>query len=296
MARRAAFIDSLRRQGAPILLVDSGDFLHRDRERSLPLSRLVWEEFRRSGYHAVGLGKEEFLQWDLVQEWLRESPLPLVTTNVEHLVQGDWVPIGEKYRVVKVNGVNVGVVSVTSENQLPPSTVARHKDTLRLLPPLETTQRMVDWLRQTGGAEVIVLLAEIDNDAMEQFASLLQGVDAILGGYQPRQDVTPKQVGRSAVLNRSGTRGQTVASTQLIVSPEGRVVDFGGQNVVLTEKMPEDANLLKRINDAKNESTLLKREAMREQSEAARANRPGRSSGADDAGAGAEAKTSPLPE
>jgi 2',3'-cyclic-nucleotide 2'-phosphodiesterase (5'-nucleotidase family) len=249
------------------------------------MSRLTWQDFRRLGYDAVTFGKEEFQQWDLVQQWMLEMPIPVVCTNVEQIRNGAWVPIGERYRIVEVNGVKIGIVSVMSQNQLSPATIAKFNDSLRLLPPLETTQQMVDQLRADGEAELIVLLAEIDNDSMEQYASLLRGVDVMVGGYQSRPEQAPERVGE-VILNRGGPKGQLVASTQLIVAPDGRVVEYGGQNVTLAATMPTDPATLKLVEAAKNESTLLTREATRiarDSAREARAKQEGAAPGAEGA-------------
>lgn len=221
--------------------------------------------------------------------------MPVVCTNVEQFIDGRWAPIGEKYRVVTVNGVSVGILGVTSSNQLLPSTIARHQDTLRLLPPLETAQQTADWLRSTGKAEVIVLLAEVENDALDQYASLLKGVDVIVGGYQTRMELAPTEIG-GVIVNRAGSRGQLLASTQIIVSPEGDVVDWGGANVTLVDKMPESQELLERINAAKNESTLLMREVNRQEQQAARAQRDAERSQAGQTPPATEAAEAPSTE
>jgi 2',3'-cyclic-nucleotide 2'-phosphodiesterase (5'-nucleotidase family) len=267
LARRATLIDSLRALGEPLLVVDAGDFMHRDRERNLPDSRATWKEFQRARYDAVAFGREEFDKWDLAQEWMREFPIPVVCTNVEQLVGGRWVPIGEKYRLVTVNGVKVGIVSLISENQLLPNIIARYNDTLRLLPPLETVQGAVDELRAKRGAEIVVVLAMVDNDAVEQYATLLHGVDAIVGGYQPPNRNSAELIG-DVVVDRVGSRGQYMGSTELIVSPQGKRVEFGGLNVTLGAGISEQPEVLAEVKNAKNESTLLMRDAGRREREA----------------------------
>jgi 2',3'-cyclic-nucleotide 2'-phosphodiesterase (5'-nucleotidase family) len=240
--------------------------MHRDRERNLPESKLTWQEFQRAGYDAVTFGRQEFQDWDLTQQWMRENPIPVVCTNVEQLVEGQWVPVGQKYLITSVNGVRTGIVSMITENQLLPSVIAKQNDTLRLLPPLEEVQRTVNLLREQHQAEVVVLLGMVENEAMEQFATLLHGVDVMVGGYQTRMDDGPVKLG-DTLLNRAGTRGQFVALTELIVSPQGTVVEFGGQNVTLDAKMREHPGVLELIKAAKQESTILMREAGRRERE-----------------------------
>jgi 2',3'-cyclic-nucleotide 2'-phosphodiesterase (5'-nucleotidase family) len=216
----------------------------------------------RARYDAVSLGKLEFSQWALTEELMKQHPLPVVCTNVEQLVDGEWLPVGRKSIVTEVNGVTIGIVSAISSAEVTGKVISDAQDSIRLLPPLEEVQRQATWLKEVEGVEVVVLLAMVDHKSMEQYASLLNHVDVMVGGVATRFQENPELIG-NVIVNRSGARGQRVGSTRLIVSPLGEIVDFGGVNLVLTSRYPEDAEVQARVEEARAETNRLREERSR---------------------------------
>jgi len=215
--------------------------------RDQPKSVLIWKEFERLGYDAVTLGEIELRHWDLLPELMEQHPIPLVCTNLERLQDGHWAPLGEKYLIIDADGVKVGVLGVISESLVSAHIVRATNEEIRVLPPMEEIDRLVPILAEQ--TDVIVVLAHMEAQAFEQFASLLNGVDVLLGGHVTRRDEAPLQIA-DVIVNRSGTRGQALASTRMIISPHGEVIDFGGRNAILLPEYPEDPVVLEAIAQA----------------------------------------------
>ena len=125
---------------------------------------------------------------------------------------------------------------------------------------METTTEIANALRQQ--ADLVVLLAHLDPRAMEQYSTVLTDVDVVVGGHVTRKDEGPHLVG-NAILNRSGTRGQTVGITRLIVSPHDEIVDFGGLNLTLVPGYPEDDLVRAEVDRVKEQSVKLRKEKVR---------------------------------
>jgi 2',3'-cyclic-nucleotide 2'-phosphodiesterase (5'-nucleotidase family) len=226
--------------------MDGGALMRRALDREEPKAILTWKEMSRRGYDAVGLGEIEYSHWELVKQLMQEFPLPVVSTNVERLVDGQWVPVGEKYRILDVEGVKLGVIAVISEEQLTTPILNNVENELRVLPPVEEIESAVAELAPV--TDIIVLLAHMDPKSLEQHASLLADVDVVLGGHVTQNDDMPLQIAK-AIVNRSGTRGQVLATTRLIVSPQGEIVDFGGKNVTLVPGYREDPEVLAAVEE-----------------------------------------------
>lgn len=210
----------------------------------------------RLAYAAATLGELEFRTWDLVESLMVAHPLPIVCTNVEMLKGDQWVPIGEPYRIIEVNGVRVGVMSVIGKGQLSDPVVSATEDRIRRLEPMETTRKVAATLREK--ADIVVLLAHLDPRAMEQYASSLEEVDVVLGGHMTPKDEGPVLIA-DALVNRSGTRGAHVGITRLVVSPQSEIVDFGGLNVTLSPDFPEDPVVAEAAQKAKDEGARLRK-------------------------------------
>jgi 2',3'-cyclic-nucleotide 2'-phosphodiesterase (5'-nucleotidase family) len=237
--------------------VDGGDFIHRNGADNRLESLLTWDEMVRAGYQAVTLGELEFEQWDMVDSLMQNTKLPVVCTNVECLRDGLWQQVGERYRIVEINGIRVGILGVIGPTQFSPSTIRTAADRVRMLPPVESLQAAVAEIKDR--TDVIVLLAHLDPQAMEQYAATLTDVEVIVGGHMTLLDTGPIQSSR-AIINRSSTRGQHVSVTRVIVSPEGQVVDFGGINVTLDPEFPEDPEVAQAAEFAKEEDQRLVKE------------------------------------
>jgi len=209
------------------------------------------------GYHAVTLGELELAEWEFTRGMLAEYPLPVVCTNVEQVVDGQWSPIGERTRIVEINGIQVGFASVIGEGQLSQALIDKTAGAIRLLPPMETATAAARELR--AKADVVVLLAHLDPRAMEQYATILTDVDVILGGHVTQKDEAPAKIG-NAIVNRSGTRGQYVAITRLILSPDDQIVDYGGVNFTLGPGYAENEAVKAEVELAKEESARLRKE------------------------------------
>ena len=213
----------------------------------------------RENYAGVTLGELEFRQWALTDSLLQAIDIHVICTNVEQQKGEDWVPIGEPYRIVESNGVKVGILSVISETHLSSFVVTEADGKLRFLPPMRTTRETVALLKKK--ADVIILLAHLDPRSMEQYASSLPDVDLVVGGHMTRKDEGPIQLSAGeAIVNRASTRGQHVAITRMIVSPDNEVVDFGGLNVTLDPNMPEDPIVAELALAAKEEDARIIKE------------------------------------
>ncbi len=236
MARRASFVDDLRKAEVPFVLVDAGSFSHKNK-RNLAETKATWTEMARLGYDAVTFGFQELNQWDELDSLRSNVDLPLVCTNLEQSVDGQWVPLGEPYRIVERNGIRVGVMSVVNDIVISNTVRRRNENKVRILDPHETTRLVSRKLRDQ--CEVVVLLAYLDPGTMMEYADSMEDVDVVVGGHMPITDLGPAQMD-SAILNRAGTRGRAISSTRLIISPDDEICEFGGKNITLTVDMPED--------------------------------------------------------
>lgn len=246
MARRATFVDSIRATGVPLLLVEGGGFLPRS-DRVFVITRAIWDEIARLDYDAVGIGLTEIGHWRSLDSLRTHRPLPLLSTNVEEMVDGTWTPLGDKTRIIERAGVRVGLMSVVSDSLIDDRILGKSGAELRLLNDMETIDRYSGILRRE--ADIVVLIAYASSDDMERYARMHPDVDMIIGGHKERQDEGALLVG-GTILNRAGTRGRYMGSTRLIVSPDNQIVDFGGLNVGLSEEIKEDPEVAKRAEEA----------------------------------------------
>lgn len=245
----------MRHWGNEFLLIDGGSFSHKSKN-NMPETFATWREMARLGYDAITFGVEEIGYWQETDSLRAALDLPVVCTNLEQR-QGDrWVPIGQPYRIVDYKGLRVGILSVTNEIIMSETVLRKAGGAVRLLPPEETTRRVSRELAER--CDLVVLLAHVDPATMERYAQAFEQIDVVLGGRNAPKDEGPRRYGH-AIVNRSGTRGQYVANTRLILSPQNEIVDFGGLNISLTKDIPEDPAVLAEVERAQAEMEEMRK-------------------------------------
>jgi len=246
LARRATFVDSIRASGVPLLLVEGGGFLPRS-DRVFAITRTIWDEIARLEYDAVGVGLTEIGHWQKLDSLRTHRPLPLLSSNVEEMVEGVWTPVGDKVRIIDRAGIKVGLMSVVSDSLVNDRILAKSGAQLRLLSDVEAIEHYSRLLRRD--ADIVVLLAYASAEDMERYARSSPNIDMVIGGHKERQTEGALLVG-DTIVNRGGTRGRYMGSTRLIISPDNQIVDFGGLNVGLSEDIREDPEVAKRAQEA----------------------------------------------
>jgi 2',3'-cyclic-nucleotide 2'-phosphodiesterase (5'-nucleotidase family) len=188
LARRVAYLQSLRRDGAPgnlPVVVEAGDFLagdapRNDEERAAAVerARLIATAYRAAGCDAVLFGKRDLaLGLPLLRELAAAIHAPVLGANL--LATDGGAPFGSQSTIIERHGVRLGLLGLIA-----PPTPAEVKDgfalprDLALLSPAETAARLVPDLRKA--VDVVVLVANMDRATLAKVLAAAKGVDFVL--------------------------------------------------------------------------------------------------------------------
>lgn len=156
-------------------------------------------------------------------------------------------PVFRPYTIREVGGVRVGVVG-----QAFPYTPVAHPR--RFVPDLtfgireDQVQRLVHELRDTGKADLVVLLSHNGVAVDLKLAGRVRGLDVILGGHTHDALPAPVSVGRTLVIN-SGSHGKFLSRLDLDVRG-GRVRAWRYRLIpVLSRLLPEDPDMARLIDE-----------------------------------------------
>jgi hypothetical protein len=248
-SRRAAFADSLRREFGQMVIVDCGGWFPEGGDDYMEVAGFQADELARSGADAVGVGPRE-LRYGLgfLNAVLAHSHVPAVSANLVERRTGKLLL--PAYRIVKAGGVSVGIFSVMSMHaELGPA-----RDSLQVTDPLEAAHRTVAEMRARG-ATVIVLLANLGKVEAEDLVTSIDGIDALIAGWNVPLLSSGRRVG-TTVVNYGGEQGHYVGVTLLALGSGGRVTSGDNMTYVLGPEVPEKAEVLARVKafeDAFNE-------------------------------------------
>jgi 2',3'-cyclic-nucleotide 2'-phosphodiesterase (5'-nucleotidase family) len=206
---------------------------------------LIVAAMNAMGYDAMGLGGYDLrAPITTVQARFGEAEFPILSANV---TPGQALPNVQPYVLRKMGGHTVAVVGMT------PVGVGKRLTDLGLASmapdPIAAVKRAVR--RASRRADIVVLLSTLERSAIETVAQAVPEIDAIVGvdrGTQ-LQPVALIGAGGDVVLHASGTEGKYLGVLELHLDAEGRVTDFDGRAIALTEFYGDDPGIVALIRE-----------------------------------------------
>jgi 5'-nucleotidase/UDP-sugar diphosphatase len=197
IARRATLVkqlsSELKAKGIPVWLVDAGDFsdgtlfsLEYRGEADVAAMNAV-------GYAFATLGNHEFIH-SLAQtrRLVGLARYPILCANA--LLKDTKEPLAQLYQVEQAGPIRVGIFGlVTIEARTYPAA----KEGVSIADPVRTARKVVARLRAEK-ADIIVLISHCGEEMDKQLASVVPGIDVIVGGHShsrlPSGEFIPRTV------------------------------------------------------------------------------------------------------
>ncbi len=215
VARRAALIESIRRENPNVLLVDAGDIFQGTPYFNYYGGELEFRLMSMMKYDAATLGNHDFDNGiDGFAAQLPHAEFDFVSANYDFsktILDGRVKP----YRIFNKGGIKVGVFGIGIE--LTGLVNPKHYKETVYLNPVEVAQEMADVLRREQCDLVICLshlgykYADPDKISDVKLAGMTHGIDLIIGGHTHTfldKPVTVKNdKGNDVLINQTGCYG-----------------------------------------------------------------------------------------
>ena len=176
---RKTYIDSVRAAEPNTLVLDAGDVTTGLVVSNLFQAKPDVQGMNLVGYQAMSLGNHEF---DNSQKALAdrkaEATFPFLSANV--YVKATGKRAFQPYAVVKLPGVTVGVIGVTTQ-ETPIVTLPANVESLEFRDPISEVQSLVAEVRSK--ADFVVVLGHLGLAEDRVMAAKISGVDLIIGGH-----------------------------------------------------------------------------------------------------------------
>lgn len=214
--RRAALVDSLRRDTPELLLLDCGDFSQGSAYYSLYKGEVEVKLMNLMRYDACTIGNHEFDNGlENMARLFRMAQFPIVCCNYDFTdtpVDGLVKP----YTIVERNGKRIGILGVSPK--LDGLVAKATYGNTRYTDPVEAAQPIVDRLRKEEKCDLIVCLSHLGYlDGPESDITFIQktrGIDVVLGGhshsYFPQVKYLPNADGRMIPLDHQGKNARFI--------------------------------------------------------------------------------------
>lgn len=169
-----------------MLLLSGGDSWTGQAVSTLLYGRPTVDVFNGVGYDAVTIGNHEFdFGRDVLLERIAESDYPYLSANIRYAETGALVEFAQPYVIQQVNGVQVGIIGLTT-TATAGIVHPKHISDLVFTDYASAMDEFVPQMRAEG-AEVVLLLAHVCPSDLYTLARRIQGtpaqVDAMFAGH-----------------------------------------------------------------------------------------------------------------
>jgi 2',3'-cyclic-nucleotide 2'-phosphodiesterase (5'-nucleotidase family) len=239
LSRRAAFTDSMRTIYPNVLLVDNGGFFPDDPKRE-SAAWFLMDMMSLLDMKAVGMSPSELrLGLAPLLANVQRTGLPITSANLVDAKTGK--PILAPSVVTDSGDLKVGFFSLMSDT----ADLGRARDSLKVLPPVETARNTVAELRKQG-ATVIVLLSQLGRTGSEDLVGAVPGIDAVVCGRNVPLLQTGHQIGKT-VASYGGEQGHYVSRILLDLGPDRHVTAGQCECFALTNEVGEKESVARMV-------------------------------------------------
>lgn len=229
VARRAALIESIRKENPNVLLLDAGDifqgtpyFNYFGGELEFKLMSMMQYDLSTMGNHDFDNGIEGFYAQ------LPNAKFSFVSANYDFkntVLNGLVKP----YKIFDKNGVKVGVFGLGVE--LEGLVDARNYKETKYLDPVGVSQDMARILRHEQHCDLVICLSHIGyeykNDPNKicdlKLASLTKDIDLIIGGHThtflDKPTIVKNMEGKEVLVNQAGCYGVNLGRIDFYLEP-----------------------------------------------------------------------------
>lgn len=190
------------------------------------------------GLDLVTFGNHEFdLKEDQLLARLSESSFAWTSANVTRASGGAFPKVG-RHEVLSVQGVRIGIVSVTLSSN--PQPFVSYAD------PIDSFRKELEALR--GQADVIVGLTHLDFPEDQALAESIPEVDLILGGHEHENTHAYRGSDFTPIL-KADANARTVYVHRLTWDTARKSLALDSRLVIVNDEIPEDPEVAKVVSD-----------------------------------------------
>ncbi len=221
-ARRMGVIKKIRTEVENVLLLDAGDFSQGTPYFNFYNGRIEVDALNRMKYDAITLGNHEFDNGiDTLAVILRGATIPVISSNYDV----SQTPLKDKvqpFRVLNKFGLRIGIMAL---NVQPKGLIIENNYRgLTYSDPVETANKMAEYLKKEKHCDVIICLSHLGSDANAkevndfQVARQTRYIDVIIGGHSHtllENASETNQDGRKVVIAQMGKSGLYLGRIEL---------------------------------------------------------------------------------
>ncbi len=232
-AKLSGFIKEVRSQNPRgTVLVSAGDMFQGTVRSNILYGKPVIEMMNAMNFATMAIGNHEF-DWgiDVLHARAKEAKFPMIAANITNKDTGKAVNFTVPYIVKKINGINVGLIGITTPETAYTSNISVVSK-YNFNDPAETVKRVYRKIKGAG-AEVIVVVGHLGSaqsgdvisgeavDMINAISGTEYKVDAVISAHT--HNVVKGKV-QGIPIVQAGSSGRNVGSLVLYYSPDEKTV------------------------------------------------------------------------
>jgi len=236
LARRAAYIRSVRDQVEHVLVVDAGDsLLTLQRIGDLEQGRVLAEAFNQMGYDAVALGGMDFrMGLEVLREQIQVADFAVLSANTLDPQTQDV--FDEAYTIVEQSGRRIALIGLTD-----PKTVQEvTQGEVLVTEPVQTLMQTVDEIRDD--VDVVIVLSHLGFMFDVNLNQVVPDVDMIVSG-RDTEVYHPPITSSGPVIVSAGSRGEYIGRVDLHFDVDANLVNLDSHMQILTDEVEDDPEM-----------------------------------------------------
>lgn len=251
-----------------LLVLDSGDFIGGRGKKENLRGEFLLNALSKLKYDVINLGERDFLQgFQFLMDVKDKYNLPFISANV---FQPDGKTLVFPSHIIKelkgfqhgdtyIPSIRVGIFGVTMYR----SQLTFEADDPKLVAgdPIEGAKKVVDQMK--GQCDFIVGLVHIPYAQLTNFVQSVKDIDVIIAGHDPTIRLSPQKIANTIVIV-GGNRGQYVGDLRLVFNNQKRIMDYQGKVAKLDNKIEDDSQMKKLIEEYKEQEKSLTYDINRE--------------------------------
>ncbi len=247
VARRASFVNEVRKENPNTLLVDGGDSFQGTPFFNFYHGELEIKAMSAIGYDVITLGNHDFDEGvDNLVKMLKYAKFDIVSANynVENSALKDFV---KPYVIRELAGIKVGILGLGID--FDGLVVADKHVGVTYQDPVEPTRKIVSELRNVKNVDLVIALSHLgykyENEPKRicdvNLAKAVPGIDFIVGGhthtFMKEPEIIKHDNGKQTLLFQVGYGGINVGRVDFIfnekklVSWQGSIFNMDNENI-----------------------------------------------------------------
>lgn len=255
LARRATIADEVRREGVPVLLVDSGDILIGTALSSWFRGEPDILAMNLIRYDAMVAGNHDFdYGIDHLRTLVELADFPILCTNLQS--ERSLLPCRRSF-VTRLGNVVVGVLGLVGKSNFPGTFNRDVAKELSLVDPIVSLQAEALRLRMEGNVDLIIALTHQDSEEDLKILETVEEVDVLIGGHtegfdglyapglmEPVETMTRPR----SVYVKTHRQGRTLGRLDLTIS-DGSMVQARSYNIPVMVAVPVEPKVQQLLNE-----------------------------------------------